>query len=65
MPDFSLPEHFDLSEYFDTRTLTQAMLLEPQKAVLSRHLEGEQLHTRLQAGGNLVYEQTISFYVDR
>lgn len=64
MPDFSLPEHFDLGEHFDHRTLTQAMLLEPQKAVISRHIEGEFLHTRLRAGGSLVCEQTISFYMD-
>lgn len=64
MPDFSLPEHFDLGEHFDHRTLTQAMLLEPQKAVLSRHIEGEALQTRLRAGGSLVHEQTISFYMD-
>ncbi len=65
MPDFSLPEHFDLSEYFDGRTLAQAVSLDPQKAVLSRHIEGDQLHTRLQASGPLIYEQTISFYLDR
>ncbi|MES2888135.1 MAG: DEAD/DEAH box helicase [Pseudomonadota bacterium] len=64
MSDFSLPEHFDLSEHFDHRTLTQAMLLEPQQAVLSRHIEGEFLQTRLRGGGTQAYEQTISFYVD-
>lgn len=64
MPDFSLPEHFDLGDHFDHRTLTQAMLLKPQKAVISRHIEGEFLHTRLRAGGSPVCEQTISFYVD-
>ena len=64
MPDFSLPEHFDLSEHFDHRTLTQAMLLEPQQAVVSRHIEGEFLQTRLRGSATQFYEQTISFYVD-
>ncbi len=63
MPDFLLPEHFDLSDHFDHRTLTQAMLLEPQQAVVSRHIEAEFLQTRLR-GGTHIFEQTISFYVD-
>lgn len=64
MPDFSLPEHFDLSEHFDHRTLTQAMLLEPQRAMVSRHIEGEFLQTRLRGSPTQVFEQTISFYMD-
>ncbi len=63
MPEFSLPEHFDLSDHFDHRTLTQAMLLEPQKAVVSQHIDAEFLLTQLRIGTQ-IFEQTISFFID-
>jgi hypothetical protein len=64
MPDFSLPHDFDLSEHFDHRTLSRAMLLHPERALLSRRVDGEVLLTRLRGSSNQIYEQTISFVVD-
>lgn len=64
MPDFSLPEDFDLSEHFDHRTLTRAMLLVPERALMSQRVEGPVLRTRLRGSTNQIYEQAISFVVD-
>ncbi len=65
MTDFKLPEEFDLGEHFDHRTLTRAMDLKPQRAVLSMQVEGERLVTRVQGSGPSAYAQSIRFEQDR
>ena len=64
MPDFTLPHEFDLSDHFDHRTLTRAIALQPEQAVLSMQVHGEELQTRLRGIGSQVFEQDIRFRVD-
>jgi len=65
MTDFSLPEDFDLGEHFDHRTLTSAMGLKPQQAVLSMQIDGPRLNTRTQGSGPTAYQQSIHWVNDR
>jgi superfamily II DNA or RNA helicase len=65
MPDFSIPADFDFGQQFDFPTLQRAMALEPERAVLSMHVEGPVLHARLHGSGVAAYEQNIELPVDR
>ncbi|MBX3620123.1 MAG: DEAD/DEAH box helicase [Rhizobacter sp.] len=65
MTSFLLPEDFDLGEHFDHRTLTRAMELKPQQAVLSLQVEGPRLVSRVQGAGPTAYQQNIQWVVDR
>lgn len=65
MTDFSLPEDFDLGEHFDHRTLTRAIELKPQAAVLALQVDGPRLVTRVQGTGPIAYQQSIQWVNDR
>jgi hypothetical protein len=56
MTDFSLPEDFDLGEHFDHLTLTRAMGLKPQQAVLVLQVDGPRLVTRVQGTAPAAYQ---------
>ena len=51
MIEFSLPPDFDFGQQFDRVTLTRAMALNPEQAVLSMHTHGSTLLTRMQGIG--------------
>lgn len=63
--DFSLPEDFDLGELFDQRTLTRAMEMKPQRAVLAMQVDGPVLVTRVQGTVTTTFQQSIQWVVDR
>ncbi|MEO8152086.1 MAG: DEAD/DEAH box helicase [Rhizobacter sp.] len=65
MTDFSLPEDFDLGEHFDHRTLTRAMELKPQQAVLALQVDGPRLASRVQGAGPSAYQQSIHWVNDK
>ncbi len=65
MTDFSLPEDFDLGEHFDYITLTRAMALKPQQAVLALQVDGPRLVSRVQGTGPTAYQQSIQWVTDR
>jgi superfamily II DNA or RNA helicase len=65
MTNFSLPEDFDLGEHFDHSTLTKAMGLKPQQAVLALQVDGSRLVSRVQGTGPSAYQQSIEWVVDR
>ncbi|MGY4828407.1 DEAD/DEAH box helicase [Sphaerotilaceae bacterium SBD11-9] len=65
MTTFSLPEDFDLGEHFDHATLTRAMALKPQQAVLALQIDGPSLVSRVQGSGPTAYQQNIQWVNDR
>ncbi len=65
MTDFHIPADFDFGQQFDRLTLTRAMTLEPERALLSMHVDGALLLTRVQGSGAHIYEQQITLPVDR
>ena len=65
MTDFSIPAEFDFGQQFDRATLTRAMALEPERALLSMQIDGPMLLTRLRGSGAQAYEQRIELPVDR
>jgi hypothetical protein len=65
MTNFSLPEDFDLADHFDHRTLTRAIELRPQHAVLALHVDGLHLNTRVQGTGPTAYQQSIHWVNDK
>ncbi len=65
MTDFALPPDFDLGEHFDHRTLTKAMELRPEQALLSMQVKGPKLFTRLQGSGIHAYAQSVQLVMDR
>jgi len=65
MTDFSLPEDFDLGEHFDHLTLTRAMGLKPQQAVLVLQVDGPRLVTRVQGTAPAAYQQSIRWVNDK
>ncbi len=65
MTDFTIPPDFDFGQQFDLATLQRAMALEPERALLSMHVDGPVLRTRLQGSEASAYEQGIELPVDR
>jgi hypothetical protein len=65
MTEFSIPPDFDFGQQFDRMTLTRAMALNPEQALLSLHIHGPTLMTRLQGTGLSAYDQRIELPVDR
>ncbi len=65
MDEFFIPADFDFGQQFDRVTLTRAMALEPERALLSMQIDGPALLTRLRGSGSHVYEQRIELPVDR
>ena len=65
MNEFSIPAEFDFGQQFELLTLQRAMALEPERAVLSMHVDGLTLLTRLQGSGASLYDQRIELPVDR
>jgi superfamily II DNA or RNA helicase len=65
MTAFALPEDFDFGDHFDHRTLTRAMELKPQQAVLALQVDGPRLVARVQGGGPTSYQQSIQWSHDR
>jgi hypothetical protein len=65
MTHFTLPEDFDLGEHFDHRTLTKAIEMQPQRAVLSMEVRGPKLFTRMQGLGATTYTQSTELVMDR
>src|SRR5882724_1087236 len=65
MTHFTLPEDFDLGEHFDHRTLTKAIEMQPQRAVLSMEVRGPKLVTRMQGPGSNTYAQSTELVMDR
>ncbi len=65
MSTFSLPEDFDLADHFDHRTLTRAIELKPQRAVLAMQIDGPHLLTRVQGPSPTAYQQRIRWVHDR
>jgi superfamily II DNA or RNA helicase len=65
MSEFFIPAEFDFGQQFDRVTLTRAMALEPERALLSMQIDGPTLLTRLRGSGTSAYEQRIQLPVDR
>jgi superfamily II DNA or RNA helicase len=65
MTDFALPEDFDLGDHFDHRTLTKAIELRPEQALLSMQVKGPKLFTRLQGSGIHAYAQSVQLVMDK
>ncbi|MBS0445496.1 MAG: DEAD/DEAH box helicase [Proteobacteria bacterium] len=65
MSEFFIPADFDFGQQFDRVTLTRAMALDPERALLSMQTDGSTLVTRLRGSGVHAYEQRIELPVDR
>jgi hypothetical protein len=65
MTEFSLPPDFDFGQQFDRATLTRAMALGPEQALLSLHIHGKTLLTRIQGNPLHAYDQRTEMLVDR
>ncbi|WP_457333222.1 SWIM zinc finger family protein, partial [Rhizobacter sp. P5_C2] len=65
MTEFSIPPEFDFGQQFDRVTLTRAMALQPEQALLAMQIDGEALLTRMRGSGAHVYEQRIELPIDR
>ena len=65
MTEFSIPPDFDFGQQFDRMTLTRAMALNPEQALLSMHIHGLTLLTRVQGTGLSAYDQRIELPVGR
>lgn len=65
MTEFSIPSDFDFGQQFDRATLSRAMALNPEQALLSLHIHGPTLLTRLQGTGLSAFDQRIELPIDR
>jgi hypothetical protein len=65
MTEFSLPPDFDFGQQFDRVTLSRAMALGPEQALLSVHVHGKSLLTRVQGTPLHAFDQRIELPVDR
>ncbi len=65
MTDFHIPSEFDFGQQFDRTTLTRAMALEPERAVLAMRIEGPALFSRLRGSSAHAYEQRTELPIDR
>ncbi|RZI85739.1 MAG: helicase [Rubrivivax sp.] len=65
MSEFSLPDDFDLGEYFDGRTLARAVDLQPERAIQSIQVIGPTLSTRLHGSGAQAYAQRTELVMDK
>ncbi|CAN5901454.1 hypothetical protein BH11PSE8_BH11PSE8_43650 [soil metagenome] len=65
MTDFHIPPEFDFGQQFDRATLTRAMALDPERAVLAMRVEGPALFSRLRGSSAHAYEQRTELPIDR
>ncbi|NKI95204.1 DEAD/DEAH box helicase [Rhizobacter sp. SG703] len=65
MTEFFIPPEFDFGQQFDRVTLTRAMALQPEQALLAMQIDGQALLTRMRGSGAHVYEQRIELPIDR
>jgi superfamily II DNA or RNA helicase len=65
MTEFSIPPDFDFGQQFDRVTLSRAMAMKPQQALLSLHVHGKTLMTRMQGTALAAYDQRIEIVSDR
>ncbi len=65
MSEFTIPSEFDFGQHFDRVTLSRAMILEPERAVISLRTEGPMLITLLRGSTGTAYEQRIELPIDR
>jgi hypothetical protein len=65
MTEFSIPPDFDFGQQFDRVTLSRAMALGPEQVLLSAHMQGKLLFTRIQGSPVHAFDQRIEFLIDR
>ncbi|MEY4563646.1 MAG: hypothetical protein RLZZ618_2923 [Pseudomonadota bacterium] len=65
MTEFSIPPDFDFGQQFDRVTLSRAMAMNPEQSLLSLHIHGQTLLTRMQGGGLSAFEQRTELPIDR
>ena len=65
MTEFSIPPDFDFGQQFDRMTLSRAMAMNPEQALLSLHIHGKTLLTRMQGTGLSAYDQRTEMLIDR